>query len=212
MDEKRTKILIRISAPNGGASSVEDLLALLRSVRGAVAKSEEDLAKEILRSLNRYDEYSEQLSAGKYSFDREIKSARLLTIEDVRRGSWELLTCLPATPFAWRYIVKPIAQHILRATLQSDKLSGIDRVLADPGVRRFTGILEDLRKLEREAPKRLWGHILHRLRLIKNADVEESEEGTDRFATISRIVDNADAIGDQLDEDFENLKEIYGDD
>jgi hypothetical protein len=99
LENEDRRILIKIDSVAGGHAGLDDLLDLAGLVQKKVVKAEKDYFEYICRELRRLEISDQQIEAGRNAFKRELRTARLLIITDLRRSSWELyllpsgLTC-----------------------------------------------------------------------------------------------------------------------
>ena len=154
LENEDRRILIKIDSVAGGHAGLDDLLDLAGLVQKKVVKAEKDYFEYICRELRRLEISDQQIEAGRNAFKRELRTARLLIITDLRRSSWELyllpsgLTCT----LAWKWVVRPILKQVYERLNQSGALELAHSVLPDLPYDKVREIAAKLNSLYAEAP------------------------------------------------------------
>jgi hypothetical protein len=201
------RILVKIDSVAGGHAGLTDLLDLTRLVEKRVIKAEQDYLEYICRELRRLEISDQQIDAGRYAFDRELRSARILIITDLRRSSWELYL-LPSgliTPLAWRWVVKPILKQVYERLKQSGAIEAVHSILPELPYDHVRQIAVKLNGLYAEAPDRFWGYVLNRLAPLRH-DQSKAVPKDDRLIVIKQTVD--DALDGSLMDDMKTIGDL----
>jgi len=209
LENENRKILVKIDSVAGGYAGLSDLLDLARLVQKNVTKAEQDYLDYICRELQRLRISDQQIDAGSYAFNRELRTARLLIITDLRRGSWEL-TLIPSglvTPLAWKWVVKPILKQVYERLAESAVMDSVQAVLPDLPYDRVREITAKLNSLYAEAPDRFWGYVIRRLAPMRD-DHRKHAAKDDRLIVIKRTVD--DALDGSMMDDLKKIGDLLG--
>jgi len=149
----------------------------------------------------------QQVDAGRYAFNRELRMARILIITDWRRSSWKL--CLfPSrliTPLAWRWVVRPILKQVYERQKQSGAIDAVHSVLPELPYDQVRQIAVKLNSLYAEAPGRFWGYVLSRLAPLRD-DQNQHAPKDDRLIVIKQTVD--DALDGLLIDDMKKIGDL----
>jgi hypothetical protein len=149
----------------------------------------------------------QQVDAGRYAFNRELRMARILIITDWRRSSWKL--CLfPSrliTPLAWRWVVRPILKQVYERLKQSGAIGAVHSALPELPYDQMRQIAVKLNSLYAEAPGRFWGYVLSRLAPLRD-DQNQHAPKDDRLIVIKQTVD--DALDGLLIDDMKKIGDL----